>query len=127
VSKSDQVEVAKDAGAMQVDGGFVVIGADSQGRPTGRFTEALAKLFDEATLRAKLAKWIPEPFELKVGVHQRDGNLFALVYAGPNPMGCCIFQADGRYVKNGKEVTGFRSGDIFVQGHPRDRASGLTG
>jgi hypothetical protein len=54
-SKSDQVETAKDTGAMQVDGGFFVIGSDSQGRPTGRFTDAQAKLFDEATLRAKLA------------------------------------------------------------------------
>jgi len=34
---------------MQVDGGFIVIVADGQGRPTGRFTEAEAKLFDEAT------------------------------------------------------------------------------
>jgi hypothetical protein len=114
-SKKDEVEVAKDVGAMQVEGGFIVIGADSQGRPTGRFTEAQAKLFDEATLRAKLAKWIPEPFQLKVAVHRHDGNLFALVYVGPNPKGCCIFQADGQYMKNGKEVTVFRSGDILVR------------
>jgi len=114
-SKSDQVETAKDTGAMQVDGGFFVIGADSQGRPTGRFTDAQAKLFDEATLRAKLAKWISEPFELKVAVHRHGGNLFALVYVGPNPKGCCIFQADGQYMKNGKEVTVFRSGDIFIR------------
>jgi hypothetical protein len=114
-SKSDQVEVAKDVGAMLVDGGFIVIGADSQGRPTGRFTEDQAKLFDEATLRAKLAKWLPEPFELKVRVHRHGGNLFALVYVGPNPKGCCIFRADGQCLKNGKEVTVFRSGDIFVR------------
>lgn len=115
VAKSDQVEVAKDVGAMQVDGGFIVIGADSQGRPTGRFTEAQAKLFDEATLRAKLTRWIPEPIELKVGVHHHGGNLLAVVYVGPNSKGCCIFQADGRYLKNGKEVTVFRSGDMLVR------------
>jgi hypothetical protein len=113
--KEDQVEAAKDIGAMLVDGGFIVVGADSQGRSTGRFTEAQAKLFDEATLRAKLAKWIPEPFELKVRVHRHGGNLFALVYVGPNPKGCSIFRADGQYVKNGKEVTVFRSGDIFMR------------
>lgn len=114
-SKEDQVEAAKDVGAMLVDGGFIVVGADSQGRPTGRFTEAQAKLFDEATLRAKLAKWIPEPFELKVGVHQHGANLFAVLYVGPNPKGCCIFQADGQYTKNGKQVVAFRAGDIFVR------------
>jgi hypothetical protein len=83
-SKEDQVEAAKDVGAMLVDGGFIVVGADSQGRPTGRFTEAHAKLFDEAILRAKLAKWIPESFDLKVGMHQHGANMFALVYVGPN-------------------------------------------
>jgi hypothetical protein len=114
-SREDQVEVAKDVGAMLVDGGFIVVGADSQGRPTGRFTEAQAKLFDEATLRAKLAKWIPEPFELKVGVHHHGGDLLAVLYVGPNPKGCCIFQADGQYMKNGKQVAVFRSGDIFVR------------
>ncbi len=113
--REDRVEAAKDVGAMQVEGGFIVIGADSQGRPTGRFTEAQAKLFDEATLRAKLAKWVPAPLELKVAVHRQGGNLFAVVYVGPNPRGCCIFQADGQYVKNGKEATAFRLGDIFVR------------
>jgi hypothetical protein len=49
-------------------------------------------------------------------VHRHDGNLFAVVYVGPNPKGRCIFQADGQYVmKNGKDVTAFRSGDIFVR------------
>ena len=114
-SKDDRVEAAKDVGAMQVDGGFIVVGADSQGRPIGRFTEAQAKLFDEATLRAKLTKWIPEPFALKVGVHHHSGNLFAVVYVGPNPKGCCIFQADGQYLKNGKEVTVFRSGAALLR------------
>jgi hypothetical protein len=100
---------------MLVDGGFIVIGADSQGHPTGRFTEDQAKLFDEATLRAKLAKWIPEPFDLKVGVHHHGGNLLAVVYVGPNPKGCCIFKADGQYLKNGKQVPAFRACDIFIR------------
>lgn len=114
-SKEDLVEVAKDVGAMQVDGGFIVVGVDSQGRPTGRFTEVQAELFDEATLRAKLAKWIPEPFDLKVGVHHHDGNLLAVVYVGPSPEGCCIFRADGQYEKNGKQMTVFRASDVFVR------------
>ena len=35
-SKEDLVEVTKDVGAMQVEGGFIVVGVDSQGRPTDR-------------------------------------------------------------------------------------------
>lgn len=38
-------EFAKDVGAMQVDGGFIVIGADNGGNPTGRVTARHAKLF----------------------------------------------------------------------------------
>jgi hypothetical protein len=52
--REDRVEGAKDVGAMQVNGGFIVIGADSQGRRTGWVTEAQAKLFDEATLRGQV-------------------------------------------------------------------------
>jgi hypothetical protein len=100
---------------MLVEGGFIVIGADSQGRPTSRFTEDQAKLFDEAALRAKLAKWIPEPFELKVGVHHHGRSQLAVVYVGPNPKGCSIFYADGQYLKNGKQVTAFRAADIFIR------------
>ena len=56
--KADLVEIAKDIGAMQFDGGFIVIGADSSGALTGRSTETEAEKFDEANLRNKIDKWI---------------------------------------------------------------------
>jgi len=57
----DRVELAKDVGAMQVDGGYIVIGADEQGRPTGQLTPKLAALLDESIIRKKLIKYLPEP------------------------------------------------------------------
>ena len=49
----DLVELAKDVGAMQIEGGFIVIGADNNGTLTGELTERDVKLLDEATVRPK--------------------------------------------------------------------------
>jgi hypothetical protein len=46
--KQDLVELAKDVGAMSVRGGFLIIGVDKRGLPTGTMTDAQARLFDEA-------------------------------------------------------------------------------
>lgn len=62
--KRDQVELAKDVGAMSVRGGFLVIGVDRQGRPTEELAAEPAKLFDEARLRPKLLKWLPDTLEV---------------------------------------------------------------
>ncbi len=119
----DQVELAKDIGAMQVIGGFIVVGADTSGKPTGRFTAAQATLFDEAKLRAKLRKWIPEPFDLATAVHEHNGHQLTIVYVGPNARGCGIFAADGQYGAGKQQVTAFRKGEIFVRhGSASERA-----
>jgi hypothetical protein len=56
--KRTAVELAKDVAAMQVEGGFIVVGADDRGHPTGLVTQPAASLFDEARLRSKLTKWM---------------------------------------------------------------------
>lgn len=119
----DLVELAKDVGAMQVDAGFIVFGADSAGKPTGRFTDEHAALFDEAVLRAKLRRWLPEPLDLAVAVHTHDGHRFAILYVGRNPKGCAILAADGQYSVGKRQVTVFRKGDIFARhGSASERA-----
>ncbi len=50
--RRDVVELAKDVGAMQVDGGFIVVGADDRGNPTGQLTlpgERWTRRHQEAT------------------------------------------------------------------------------
>lgn len=107
---------------MQVDGGYIVVGADSSGALTGRFSSEHAKLFDEARLRQILAKWIPAPFDILSAVHDLDGAVTAVVYVAPNPKGMCIFKADGQYQEaSGKTATVFRDGDVFVRDGTQSR------
>jgi len=105
------VEFAKDVGAMQIDGGFIVIGADNAGNPTGLVTPKDAKLFDEATVRPKLLKYIPEPLSVRCAQHTINGQLLVLIFVEPNPDGFCVFKADGNYPGG----TAFRAGDVFAR------------
>jgi hypothetical protein len=114
--KHDCVELAKDVGAMQVVGGFLVIGADDHGTPTGMLTEPSAKLLDEATLRAKLRSYLSEPFDIRSQVHDIDGTHVGVIYVGPNPKGFAVFKTDGQYTDaQGRQQTPFRKGDVFVR------------
>ncbi|CRK59306.1 hypothetical protein [Alloactinosynnema sp. L-07] len=114
--KREQVEVAKDVGAMSVRGGFLVIGVDGQGKPTGNMTVEQAKLFDEARLRPRLLKWLPDTLELYSQAHEVDGNRVVVVHVAPNPAGCAIFRADGQYDQPGKAPkVVFREGEVFYR------------
>ena len=88
--KADTVELAKDVGAMQVAGGYIVIGADNNGRPTNGVAAERVALFDEATLRAKLRKWLPEPLDLLAAAHEIDGSKGGLIYVGGDSDGLCV-------------------------------------
>ena len=107
----DIVELAKDVGAMQIDGGFIVIGADDNGNLTGQVTERDARLLDEATVRPKLARYVPDPFELRCASYTIQGQRVGIIYVGPNVEGFCIFKADG----NHSSGTSFRAGDVFAR------------
>ena len=48
------VELAKDIGAMQVLGAYVIVGADNRGTPTGALDEVDLRAFDEANLAPML-------------------------------------------------------------------------
>jgi hypothetical protein len=114
--KGALVELAKDIAAMEMHGGYVVIGADDRGQPVGNLEPDTAALFDEATLRAKLRKWIPEPLELLTARHEVAGSRIVMIYVGPNPQGFAVFQADGQYVDDkGQPRTAFRKGDVFAR------------
>lgn len=115
--KRDQVELAKDVGAMSVRGGFLVIGVDGRGKPTGDLTVEHAKLLDEARLRPKLLKWLPESLEICSQIHEIDGHQVGLVYVAPNPAGCVFFRADGQYDQPGGKSPKvvFRAGDVFFR------------
>lgn len=121
---SEVVELAKDVGAMLDLGGHLIVGADSQGRPCGGLTPEEANLFDEAKLRSKLRKYVPEPFRLFTAVHEHAGLILAIVHILPHPAGCCVFAQKGEYVRDGRTVLAFRQAEIFVRhGSASERAA----
>ncbi|MGB8231781.1 MAG: ATP-binding protein [Pseudonocardiaceae bacterium] len=116
--RSDIIELAKDVAAMQGEpsGGYIVVGADDQGKPTPNLTPVLAKLFDEATVRPKLEKYLNQPFTVRSALHNIDSILVVLIFVGPGSHGWCIFRTDGEYEDcNSKKKVVFRVGDVFVR------------
>jgi hypothetical protein len=110
------MEIAKDVAAMQVEGGHIVVGADDHGNPVPPgLSPEHQKLFDEATLRPKLAKWLPESFELRTAVHELDDCTFAIIYVAPSADGFCVFKDDGKYSDGGRDRFVFRKGEVFAR------------
>jgi hypothetical protein len=107
------VELAVDVGAFQVRGGYIVAGVDNQGAPTGRLDAADISLFDEARLRPKLLRYLPEPLELRTVGHEVHGHTVVVIFVGQHPHGCAIMRAVGQYRSKGKPVVRFRAGDVF--------------
>jgi hypothetical protein len=114
-SARGQVEFAKDAAAMMIAGGYILVGADDHGQPVGD-VEHLG-LFDPATVHAKLAKYLAEPFEIRAAIHQHQSQSFALVYVAQHRDGFAIFERDGIYQdgKNQNQITVFRAGEVFAR------------
>lgn len=110
----DVVELAKDVGAMQVGGGYIVIGVDQHGTPTGRLDSADTRPFDEASLTPKLRRYLPSPLVLRTRVAERAAHAVVLIYVGPHPGGCAFFTSVGQYREgNGRDVVVFREGEVF--------------
>lgn len=112
----DKVELAKDVGAMQMRGGYVVIGADDRGRPTGEVTDAHAKLFDQATLHDKVKPYLADGFEIRSTALKLDGNLYGLICVLPHEEGIAPFKANGFYKDDkNRDKMAFRAGDVFTR------------
>ncbi len=112
-------ELVKDIGAMGILGGYLVVGADDSGGVTG-LPAGQAALFDQATLSAKAAQYLPAGLELRSAVHAVDHSVgpqeVALVWVGPHPDGWCVFTRDGTYVDgSGKNATAFRAGQVYAR------------
>jgi hypothetical protein len=107
------VELAKDIGAMQVRGGYIVIGVDDSGAETGLLDSADIRPFDEASLTQKMLRWLPRPLDLTSRVANRSGHRVVLIHVGRHPDGCAFFTADGQYTKNGRPSVVFREGEVF--------------
>lgn len=112
------VELTKDIGAMSILGGYLVVGADDSGNATG-LPDGQASLFDQATLSAKIAKYLPNGVEIRSAVHQLDDGTalraVALVGVGPHPDGWCVFTRNGDYTETGRSKAAFRAGEVYAR------------
>jgi hypothetical protein len=69
--------------------------------------------YDEATLRPRLHRYLPEPISILANGHDVDGDSVVLIYVAPHPEGCAFFRADGQYEREGKPVVAFSEGEVF--------------
>ncbi len=111
-SRDAVVELVKDVGAMMIDGGYIVVGADDNGNVVPDLTEAQARLFDDATLRGKFDRYLPRPYEIRSCAHMKDGHHVVVVYVAPHESGFCIFAHDGGRTDGS---TAFRKGEVFAR------------
>lgn len=111
--KSDLVELCKDIAAMESlpDGGYIVVGANDQGAPSGMFSPEPTGDFDEQKIRSKVAAVLGEPIDLSAALHRIESNEFLLIGVGPNRDGMRIMSKDGGY----ENTTVWRAGDVFVR------------
>jgi hypothetical protein len=112
--KSDQVELAKDIGAFQVRGGYIVVGADDDGSLTGGMDGVDQRAFDPANLIPMMEKYLPGPLEISRRRFVRNRHDVILICVKHNPRRFSMFHKDGRYAKGrNPEVIRFRRGEIF--------------
>ncbi len=120
----DVVALVKDIAAMLSNdhGGYIVIGAADDGTPVHGLTARHLELFDESRLRAKIAKYLPEPFDFGVARHTIDGCPMVLLYIAASPRGFHVFTRNGDYEIDDPQAKGgkrkgfeFRRGEVFVR------------
>lgn len=115
-NSAQRVELVKDLGAFQMRGGYIVIGADDRGQPTGNVTEEHAKLFDQATLHDKVKSYLADGFEIRSTALKLDSNLYGLICVLPHRDGIAPFKANGTYKDHrDRDQTAFRAGDVFTR------------
>jgi len=115
-----KVFLARHVGAMQVLGGYILIGADDNGRLTGDMDEIDTQPFDSANLKPAMLRYLPRPLNLHSTVLERsnpgeeDQHVVVAVFIGPHPTGCAVFISDGAFRDgNGDERKLFSMGDVY--------------
>jgi hypothetical protein len=113
LSKHDcRLELVRDMAAMMMLGGYIVVGVDNNGKPTGTFTAAEAKLFDQAKLQDLIDNYVSGA-EILSAVHDFPTGPIALIYIAPHKDGLAVLEKDGQ-ASDGKTLF-FKKGDVFAR------------
>lgn len=111
--KKQMLELVKDVDAMEVRGGYILLGVGPDGKLTGGLDRVDLGVFDEARLVPKLRKWLPEPLKVVTRVTKRQDHDVVLIYVERHPAGLAFIEKDGSYMQKGKERFVFRKGDVY--------------
>jgi Putative DNA-binding domain len=113
--KRELLELVKDIGAMQVRGGYILVGVDDNGSITGSMNEVDTRPFDEASLTSKVARYLTGPLAISSRVTKREGQVVVAICVKPHPDGCSFFKVDGEYGVDGDRVCVFHEGDAYCR------------
>lgn len=112
-----KLEFVKDCAAMmsRPEGGYLVIGADGIGKPTGVSMKAAD--FDESRLRTLLEKHLGLGINIKSQTHNINGDDITVVFIGRRDDRLFpVVKADAGYAESGGKTTlVLRQGDVFVR------------
>ena len=115
--KEDELHFVKDAVSMfnRYPGGYLIIGATNDGKPSERSEGIDWKQFDPARLADKIAKYVDAPLRPISAVHEIDGHTYCLICCKSLPDGLPVpFSRLGQYPdsKTGKQIPFIREGEI---------------
>jgi hypothetical protein len=112
-NKEEVLELAKDVAAMESlpEGGYLIIGADDRGRPSGTFHPQNEGDFDEQRVRGKFVSLLGEPIAIRVALHDLQGNWYLLLAVSSHPAGVRVMGSD----RGTADKRAWRAGDVLVR------------
>ena len=116
-NKEDELHFVKDAVSMfnRYPGGYLIIGATNDGKPSERSQEMDWSQFDGARLADKISKYVDAPLRPISALHEIEGHTYCLICCMSLPDGLPVpFKRVGQYVdqRTQKQVVYIREGEI---------------
>src|SRR5439155_10559069 len=116
-----RLKLVKLVAAMTALGGDILVGADGRGKPTGMVTQALAQVYDEASLRLILRGYLPPELRIHSQTHVVDGKEVIVVRVEAAAGGPVALTKDGVYRDaNNQPVYEFSAGERYIRDGTRN-------
>lgn len=107
-----RLELVRDMAAMMMQGGYIVIGVDNNGKPTGKLTAVGAERFDQARLQDLADNYLTGA-EILSGSHDFPAGPIVVIYLAPHEHGLAVVEKNGQ-ASDGKSFF-FKKGDVFAR------------
>jgi hypothetical protein len=111
-----RLKLVKLVAAMTALGGDIVVGVDGRGKPTGKVTQGLAPVYDEANLRSILRGYLPPELRVHSQAHVIDGDEVILVRVEAAEGGPLALTKDGiHHDARNQPAHEFRTGERYIR------------